>query len=237
MWWGAEPVDVYVGLDTCWVAGNAEHPLGGEFGELPAALASLQTHAEAARRGRKLHRGSKLRVWLSGGSARPFLVGPVAGLRRWHEAMALASATAPDATGLTEPCRVVLEDWPGEQAVLATAVPVATLEHIRHQIRQAGLAIQSIRPWWCRPLEQLSAQSAYDAIVIEDSDALTMLREQAGRFVLARSYAPRPPADQLEPIVARTVLSEGINADDMRVVRWRPADDLAHAAAMADASP
>ncbi len=237
MWWAAEAVDVYVGVEAFWVAGNAEHPQATEVSDLAAALTLIQARAEVARRGRRLHRRPALRIWLSGAYAQPFLVGPIEGLRRWNEAVALADAAALDATGLSDPCRVVLEDWPGEHAALATAVPAAILEHIGLQTRQAGLAIQSIRPWWCRPVEQLSVQSVDDAIVIEDSDALTMLREQAGRLVLARSYAPRPPADQLEPIVARTALSEGIEADDMRVVRWRPADDLAHAAATTDASP
>jgi hypothetical protein len=232
--WGTEPIDVYVGVAACWVAGNAEQPQAIEFSELAAALKNLNQDIKATRRERKLYRRPKLRIWLSGGFARPFLIGPVAGLRRWSETVALASAAASDATGLTEPCRVVLEDWPGEQAALATAVPLAILDHIGQHTRQAGLAIQSMRPWWCRRLDQLSPTGADDAIAIEDGDALTMLRGQAGGFVLARTYAPRPPADQLEPIVARTALSEGINADDMRVARWRPTDDLASTAAAAD---
>jgi hypothetical protein len=227
VWWGAEPVDVYVGIQACWMAGNADQAQAVEFGDLAAALASAQAQAEATRRGRKLRRRPAVRIWLSGGLARPFLVGPIAGLRRWHEAMALASAAASEATGLTESCRTVLEGWPGDRAALAIAAPTPLLERIDQETRRLRLSVQSIRPWWCRLVESASSPAAAgETLAIEDSDALTILREHAGQFVLARTYSPRPAADQVASIVVRTALAEGVEESEIRVLNGHPADAL-----------
>jgi hypothetical protein len=228
VWWGAEPVDVYVGLDGCWVSGSgAEQGRAVAFADLARALRSVQQRVEAARRGRRLYRRARLRIWLSGGLARPFVVGPVAGLRRWHEAVALASAAAADATGLAEPCRVVLESWPGEQAALAVAAPAPTLQDIEQETQRLRLPVQSIRPWWCALLERSPSQLSAQALAIEDRDALTILRERAGQFVLARTYAPKPSADQVAPIIARTALAEGIEAGDIKLLSADPQTLLA----------
>jgi hypothetical protein len=232
VWWAAETFDVYVGVVTCWVAGHAEQSQPVECRDLAAALTLVQEKSQAARRSRRLHRPPALRIWLSGGLARPFLVGPVAGLRRWHEAMALASAAAPEATGLTGSCRTVLEGWPGDRAALAIAVPTPLLERIDQEARRLRQSVQSIRPWWCRMVESASAPAAAgETLAIEDSDALTILREQAGQFVLARTYSPRPSADQVASVVVRTALAEGVEESEVRVLNGYPADALGRAAA------
>lgn len=218
MWWGAERVDVYVGRDQCWVGGTLAHPRAERFGELGSAL-------ERAR-GRGV---TRVAVWLSGDLAKPFLLGPVAGLRRWQEALALAQAMAVEATGSIDGCQVVLEDWPGERPALAVASPSKSIDTIHIEVRRLKLRLQSIRPWWCRVVDRDRERGVNAvAMAIEDSDALTLLREADGRPVLARTYSPLPASDQIHALVARAALAEGVAIDEFRVWRWNPESDLDH---------
>src|SRR5207245_1953611 len=104
-----------------------------------------------ARRWRK----ARVVLWLSGGLARPYLCGPVDGLAGWKEAEAFAAAAAPEATGLEAPCRVRLEDWPGEVPALGTAIDASLSESIDALARSRRIVWRSVRPRWTAVLEEV----------------------------------------------------------------------------------
>ncbi len=160
---------------------------------------------------------------MSGGLARPFLVGPVDGLRTWSEALALATATAPGVTDLDGPCTTHLEDWPGDRAALATAVSQTVLDEMYAAARAARVKLVSIRPWWARvATDSLPEQGG--VVAIRDSDALTVIGMSAGRPDLASTYSPLPELDQMRASLRRAALSQGNSLDKAVVCSWDAGD-------------
>ena len=84
-------------------------------------------------------------VWLSGALARPFMFGPVAGLRGWREAHRAAEAAASAAGEFDGPCTVFLEGDPGLQTVLATAVARDTFDSVYEIATSLRVRVRSIR--------------------------------------------------------------------------------------------
>lgn len=213
----AEPVELYVGLRECWRAGTATTPEARRFDSPAAALEGMGSSS----RGR-------LRVWLSGALARPFLVGPIAGLRRRREALEAARAVAGALAG-SGALEVVLEGWPGQKAALAIASPSATMVELGALCVRLRLRTAFIRPWWCRVLEAMPQATQVTAVAIEDGDALTILRDSGSEWLTARTYHPKPATDQLAQAISRLALSEGIAAEEIVVARWDPTLLLHHA--------
>ena len=223
-WAGTEPFDLYLGSRQAGLAKGGE-PLGwAEHDGLAAATVHWASVASGSQR-RGLRRPA-MRVWLSGALARPFLCGPVQGLKRWGEAELLAQATVSEATGLDGPCEVVLEDWPGNAAAMAVASPADGIASIVAAVRDAKCRVLSLRPWWTGALHR-ALQDHRDArmLVAVESDAVTILSGQHGRWDSASTFAPAPPAPQLEQLLARKLMATAIGAE-LRVLAQADASAL-----------
>ena len=211
---GSELVDVYLGETAAAVM------TAGESGETDAAHWLAATSVDEAwglvaqhMAGTDGNRrpGRRVRLWLSGALARPFMFGPVAGLRRWAEANDVAASMASDATGLIGPCAIWLDDWRPDAPCLAVAMNRSLLDAIETSAAEHGLRIASIRPWWTAVLgAALQTPEAPRCLTIEDSDALVLLSGSELMFGTAVAYAPRPDAQQTEALLARGLLAAGI---------------------------
>jgi hypothetical protein len=229
---GSEVLDVYLGRTEGGVARGGERLFWQPHASLEAGLAALFAHAAAAPRSR-WRRKAKVRVWLSGALARPFLCGPVQGLKRWSEVEALAAATAPDATGLDAPCAIQVEAWPNPNAVLAVALDMATRDAIETAANEHGIALQSIRPWWAAALNHLLADGSHARLLaIAEDDALTLLGIDSGRFDAASAYVPGPSGQQAESLLARLALTSGAAPESVVRARMAPRESIAFATGM-----
>jgi hypothetical protein len=182
----------------------------GEF-DAGAAIEALMDGLAVTRRAwwpRPLH------VWLSGALARPFVFGPVAGLRGWREAHGAAAAAAPMACGLQGPCAAMLEADPSTQPVLGTAVELSLLNSIYIAVRARRLRVVSIRPAWARATESPGrAGSASDQMLCcREPEALTVMALRSGRWTFAATYTPAPSAEEEERLLNRLQASLGIDA-------------------------
>lgn len=184
-------------------------------------------------------RKARVDLWLSGGLARPFVCGPVAGLGGWREAEAFAAATAAEATGLDGACRVRLEDWPGDGPIVATALDAAWAETIDSVAASRRITWRSVRPRWAAALDELLAQRPSTTLfALAEEDALTVLcgAQEAGpaaaNIQQASTYAP--PSDQAnaQALWHRLMLSHDVHQDDAwlgRLEGGAPADPAATA--------
>lgn len=178
----------------------------------------------------------KIQVWLSGALARPFVIQPVAGLRRWPEAHALAEATGPAATGLDTPCAVVLERFPYPDASIATAMERQLCDVLA--VGAAGVRPASVRPWWTRALACSCKRLPHARLLlVEEPDALTVFAGQNGGFAHASTYAPPPDIHSLGQILARLRLTLGVEPGSMQMCKLRAARDVGSAGDVAFATP
>jgi hypothetical protein len=195
---GSERVDVYLACGRIGVRGGAEPQAWKVFDAPIGDFQRLAGEVAAIVQGRK-----KVRLWLSGELARPFLFGPVAGLHRWAEVERVLEAAAPEASGLDGPCRVWIDGDPTRQACVAVAVPVALVEALAAAKREKRLAAVSVRPWWSAALNAvLASEPAAQLVVVDDHDALTVLQGGAGQYQGASTGWPHP-GGQLDQWLAR----------------------------------
>jgi hypothetical protein len=188
------------------------------------ALAHWAREIEQERAGR--WRKARVALWLSGGLARPFLCGPVAGLTNWAEAEAVAVAAAPEATGFDGPCRVQLEEWPGDAAALCTAIDAPLAQAIDEIARVRRVAWCSIRPRWATLLDEaLAERPSVRLLAFAEEDAFTLLGGSSPQgvptagFELAATCSPAPSADRTTALWHRTVLSRDVQTDDAWLAR------------------
>lgn len=119
----------------------------------------------------------RIRVWLSGSFAWPYLVPVASGARNRREVHALATAMARDATGIEGEVRLWLDRWHVDEPTLAVAIP-ADVWRMLHDMADArnaarrtmprkqrlpAIKIASVRPWWNLPFDSLLTQSRGDA--------------------------------------------------------------------------
>jgi hypothetical protein len=157
-------------------------------------------------------RGHALSVWLSGALARPFLFGPVEGLRGWAEAHRAAEDIAPHACGVDGPCRVVLEGDPSRHGVIATAVQEETMQAVYRTAAALHLRIKSIRPAWAEAIDAIpAAKRNVTLLVCRDVDSLTLLGQHGDHYDLASTYAPRPGTAEVDSLLRRLQLSRDLS--------------------------
>jgi len=94
-----------------------------------------------------------------------------------REARALATAMAPDATGVDGDVRLWLDRWRVGESTLAVAMPTRVWEGVHDIVkarnalrttaprkgRAPAIEIASVRPWWNLPLDALLAETRRDA--------------------------------------------------------------------------
>ncbi len=168
-------------------------------------------------------RKANVALWLSGGLARPFLCGPVVGLTTWAEAQVVAVAAAPESTGFDGPCQVQMEEWPGDAAVLCTAIEVSLAQAIDEIARVRRIVWSSVRPRWATLLDETLAQRpSVSLMACVEEDAFTLLgapsphtpAAASAGFELAATYAPAPSADRTTALWHRTMLSRDVQPED-----------------------
>jgi hypothetical protein len=152
-------------------------------------------------------------VWLTGALARPFLFGPVAGLKGWREAHSAASLIAPANTGLQGPCVACLEASPLVEAVLATAVDDSVLDALYDAAKMRGLRIASIRPAWGCAVNAWPRYAEKDGLLVcGEADAVTVIAMRDGSATFAATYAPAPALAELDKLLVRLQASLGFGA-------------------------
>lgn len=215
MWSGGSEFDVYVGTRAIAVSRGVERVLAQQVDSVDAALGALRQW---------VHEGTeraRLRTWLSGGLARPFIVPEIAGVKGNIERQQVARSLAPQHTGLGGDCAV----WIDAGSRVAVAVQETTLERLLALCADAPRAhrIASIRPWWSEALRwKLAEEPETTALAAQDCDSLTVLAGRGGGFEVATTLSPVADAETAEAALARQMLSADIAEDRLRLARLRP---------------
>lgn len=222
---------VYLGLTRVGVARSGAEPVWASAGSLDEGLAKAFELVGAATQDSGIRRRGNLRLWLSGGLARPFLMQPIDGVKLWTDAIKIAPSLAPEATGLGEPCTVWLDAWNDRQASLAVAVPTSLLERIERLASESGrYRVKGVRPWWSWVMSQHAshADTSPAMLAVRDSDAMSLLgwadSEDAPK--VANCYWPLPDDDQATSLVRRAAMSAGLAGTPHPMARLDPAGGL-----------
>lgn len=212
-------LQLYVGQERCgWLdpSGQPRWEAGGGFGDC------IRRCAEAAAKatpGRWLRRQT-VQVWISGGLARPFVLGPMAGLKGAAEAESFAKSQVAEATGWDVPCDVRLEGDVTKGPALAIAMTTTSRETIEGIIKESGLRLKSLRPWWAGALAQTRAAEAdLQMLVVEEPDSLVLLTGSGDVWSLAEGLAPKPQEEDAIRTVRRLGASAGVAASTTAWVR------------------
>ena len=175
MWWDrSEPLEVYLSDVTAGRGATATAP--AQWVETSGLDDSLK-HAAAWLDPAVAPGARRIRVWLCASLARPYLVPAASGARNKREARALATAMAPDPTGIDGEVRLWLDRWRPEASTLAVGIPVDVWRGLHDVVearnslqtkmprRQRPPAVQivSVRPWWNLPFDSLLAESRSEA--------------------------------------------------------------------------
>lgn len=206
MWWvGSSPLDVYLGTRYAAICRGTERLWASGIGGLDDGLGRLRAQLAA---NTKPHR---LRVWVSGGLCRPFLLPAVEGLRGAGEAQQIARAMAPKATGLTPPCEVWVEPRSGSGAQVAVAIARPVVDAVLALSTGRGRRVVSVRPWWSEVLRAATASGEPPtAVSVRDCDSVTILLGQGDTFEAAATVAPVLDDDSARAAFARATMSSDL---------------------------
>ena len=221
MWWvGSRPHDVYLGTRGFAVRAGDGEPVWQETDGLQAGLDAFVAWLGQAQR------KAKLRLWLSGGLCRPFVMQAVPGVSGEAEWQRVAVAMAPAQTGLSGPCVVWLsKSAQSEAARVAVAVEQQVLQRLQALVEDAGTRhrLVSMRPWWSEVLRvALLRDATSPALAVQDCDALTVLAGTGVGFDTATTLSPIADRGSADAALARWLLTADVAADRMLRVRLSP---------------
>lgn len=222
MWWaGSNPLDAYLGTRSTAICRGSERVWSAACSGVDDGLQKLrsQLQSNTARQ--------RIRLWLSGGLCRPFLIQAVAGVRNTAEAQRIADATAPNATGLQGACRVWIESRQPSGARVAVAA-VADVLNAASELATGGRGrVMSVKPWWSEVLRAAMLQSPPPtALSLQDCDSVTILLGQGGQFDVATTVAPVQDAESARTAFARAALSSSVDVGDPLTVVLNPLREL-----------
>lgn len=211
MWWaGAKVCDVYFGTRALVVSGGGAAIAVTKVDGFDAALAAFAGWSGGATN------RQRIRLWLSGGLCRPFMVPVVPGMTNEAEIAIAAATLAPSHTGLQSPCTVFLERAVAGAPTMATAVAQNQLAGIHAVAHQNALQhrLISIRPWWAEVLRHgLVLEPRLAAMGVQDCDSMTVLTGRPpGTFDSVATYSP-----VLDLETSRSVMSRAMSATDAAV--------------------
>lgn len=216
MWWaGSEVHDVYLGTRAVAVCRRVEVLLSQPVDGFEAALAELGVWRD------KAPVRPKVRIWLSGGLCRPFLLPQVAGVRGAIEQQRMAEVLAPQHTGLTGPCRVEVDAANKGATRAAVAMEKARLDQLLELFGKHSPI--SIRPWWDEVLKSaLQRKITPRVVAVQDCDSLTVLigeAEKSSALTLAKTLSPIVDRETADAALARLLMSADVGDGDVAVGR------------------
>ncbi|MED5621560.1 hypothetical protein [Ideonella sp. BN130291] len=167
---------------------------------------------------------SRVKLWLSGGLCRPFVLPPVPGVRSKEELVQMATAMAPLHTGLDGGCTVWLEN----AALTASCVAVAVQSDVLAQWHGALAKIRpkpvtiAIRPWW-NELLRASADAAPvpTGLAVCDCDSLTVLLGAGAAIERVVNVFPVVDETAADAALARVLLSADAATSQVPTARLR----------------
>jgi len=185
-----------------------------------AALDALDAHVLQCERRSK----SKLRVWLSGGLSRPFLLTAPPRVSE-TKLRRIAAGLACEQTGLEGECRLWMEDGGRAGARLVVAVPSPVLQALSARLegpKRARTHLLSIRPWWVDVLRvALHGNDGLRALAVQDCDSLTLLAGSGRQFDAAQTLTPLFDLQTAEAALARKLVTLDLDAVNLRRARLR----------------
>jgi hypothetical protein len=201
LWAGSKLLDVYLGTRAVAICDDMEVLLAEPVQGFEAGLSSTQQRL--VEYSKKL----RVRVWLSGGLCRPFLLPTLPGIHGANETLRVATKLANERTGLAGACQVWLETNMRSESRVAVAVARVTLNRL-----QVGLGnrcrIDSVRPWWSDVLRTTLQQEVPPrALGVRDCDSLTVLLGRNGGFEVATTVTPVVDDASADAVFARALLS------------------------------
>jgi len=183
-WAGSKAVDLYLGTRAVVLCRGAELMSKSAVVGLEAALRTAD--AQLQQNGRR----SRLRVWLSGGLCRPFLMPDIPGVGSSLDLQKVAATMAPARTGLDGDCKVWLDGQKSSAGTLAVALQGTVLAQILAGLAPRGRVV-SIRPWWAEVLRaRLALPAKPGAVGVRDCDSLTVLAGRNDGFDVASVVTP-----------------------------------------------
>ncbi len=167
----------------------------------------------------------RLRLWLSGALARPFMLEPVPGLRDRQEALRLAQAQTADATGLAGACVVWMDAWKPDQPCLAVAVEQHLIDAAQAMAAEACVRLTGIAPGWNAALYQrIGAKGDLPKLLaVEDADALTVLGFGSGLgqggMAFSQAIVPAPAPERMNAQLQRLAMSRDVATEAILLAR------------------
>jgi len=211
VWWaGPEPWDVYLGTRAVLMARGDECVSRQHVNDAEAAWSVFSEALNV------LPSKARLRIWLSGGHCRPFLLPPLPGVKRGDEWRRAAEALVEQHTGLTGPCTLQMQPEQPDGSRLVVAVGSEVVQRVTEGVAQAGrsLRLRSLRPWWAAALHHVLAhRTEFVAVAVQDCDSLTVLSGQGGVFASASTLAPVYDAGVAASALARLSAVNGWATD------------------------
>lgn len=221
MWWaGAEATDVYLSSRCIAVFEGQERVCLQRLGDGDTPAPAFEDWAHNAKR------RLRIRVWVSGGICRAFLVPAADQLKNRAEALKVAEAMAPDSTGLASGCSVWLDSDQGAKGVVAAAIDQGTLTGVLEVTRLAGLRLLSLRPWWAELLRAAVAQASdIQSVAVHDCDSVTVLAGQGDRLEFATTHAPVGDRATAEATIRRLMMLASVAPGGGLMARLTPDSD------------
>jgi hypothetical protein len=206
VWWVGTLLDVYLGTRGVAICRDTTREWSAVCNDVDDGIRKLRARLEES--GGRL----RIRLWLSGGLCRPFLVPVIGGVRNVAEALRIAEAMAENATGLQGPCKVWVEAGQPSASRVAVALSATVLS--------AGLGLStghrcrvvSVRPWWSEVLRSAMRRNPRPtAISVQDCDSVTIFIGESGSFDVASTVAPVHDAESAQTAFVRAAVSSNVN--------------------------
>lgn len=209
MWWvGSRTFDVYLGTRAVVVCSKGLRVFEQAVDGFDSAIMTLARWN--SEQGTRL----RLKLWLSGGLCRPFLIPAVTGIRGEGELISIAKMLATQGTGLAGPCKVWVDRGKPGKHLVGVALDESTLIRILGLFSKAGAPkgrIVSIRPLWSEALRIVARRRPIaTAIALQDCDSITLVAGSAAGFDVATTTTPVFDQDSAKAAVTRILLSEGL---------------------------
>jgi hypothetical protein len=222
---GSEVVELYVGTRQaamCRRGASSRREVVQSLGDAVTTCAQWLNEVQ-----HEIPRPLRLKVWLSGGLCRPFLMHPAPGVQGPDEWAKAAQALAPRLTGLVSPCAIWMDEPPRKAAVIAAAIEQQALDLVG-QLTSAQApfkrTLDRISPWWGLVLREAGQRSGPAGLLVaHDCDSITALvHGEAGGGEISSATTVAPVADAVSAEAALARLTFSLDGTDRacRIARW-----------------